>query len=184
MVWKTAGRPLLGRGRRHRPPLACLGLGSLEQERPGTLDARACHTPVRERPARDSWACSSSSTRAPHGAAGLILGPGRGRQAPRRARLAHDGAPTPAVAARCRQGRSSPSTRARLLSGDSLAAAGATALVGGGYRGWGGPHPFIMGILASDGPFGPVSQAGPACWPPGRCLARLAGRLCGFQGLI
>jgi hypothetical protein len=38
-----------------------------------------------------------------------------------------------------------------------------------------------MGVLASDGPPGPASQAGPACRPPGRCLVRLAGRLGYFQ---
>jgi hypothetical protein len=38
-----------------------------------------------------------------------------------------------------------------------------------------------MGFLASVGPPGPVSLAGPACWPLGRCQASLAGRLGWFS---
>jgi hypothetical protein len=50
MVWKPAGRPLLGHGRRHRPHrLARTGAAE-------PLGARACHTPARERPAPGSTA--------------------------------------------------------------------------------------------------------------------------------
>jgi hypothetical protein len=37
--------------------------------------------------------------------------------------------------------------------------------------------PFIMGVLAPGGPLASASLAWPACWPPSRCLAYLAGRL-------
>jgi hypothetical protein len=37
--------------------------------------------------------------------------------------------------------------------------------------------PFIMGVYGLYGSPGPANLAGPTCWPPGRCMARLAGRL-------